>query len=373
MACLMGILLSCIALYAKSNALGSIFAIPCDTNKQDSPRETAIFQNPVVIRNDSDFISQGWPGSGTKNDPYRLGNILLTTEGKCIDVANTTSHFKIESCILTAGTEMSLGIAVRFVNVSNALIENSSLLSNYWSIVILNSKECQVNACNIAGEDASIVIENSSNCSILENSIRDYLGDGIHISNSNRTRVISNDVKGFNSESQEGIVIGTLSRDCTIANNTISNHYSCGIDLVKAIGTLVTGNNISRSFRAILLENSTSAIIHSNKLMDNQYGLLILSESSNNTIYHNHFANNSIHNAIDDGLSNTWDDGVAVGNWWDDYNGFGFYVISGESASVDTHPLPANPAFMYGRNSLLLFSLLIGFILVGAKHHSKEK
>jgi hypothetical protein len=43
-------------------------------------------------------------------------------------------------------------------------------------------------------------------------------------------------------------------------------------------------------------------------------------------------------NAQDDGMENTWDDGVSIGNFWGDYSGTGLYWIAGQAQSVDRFP-----------------------------------
>ncbi|MEA1866160.1 MAG: NosD domain-containing protein, partial [Euryarchaeota archaeon] len=92
------------------------------------------------------------------------------------------------------------------------------------------------------------------------------------------------------------------------------------------------------------LNNST---IMGNTVQDNYYGIYLYALSSNNTLHHNNFINNTEGNAYDEGIYNQWDSGSA-GNYWSDYtsndtdhNGIGDdpYSIQGSAGSVDRYPL----------------------------------
>ena len=48
---------------------------------------------------------------------------------------------------------------------------------------------------------------------------------------------------------------------------------------------------------------------------------------------------NEMSNAIDDGLDNKWDDGVNQGNYWNNYDSSGVYLVPESAGSVDYYPL----------------------------------
>ena len=71
-----------------------------------------------------------------------------------------------------------------------------------------------------------------------------------------------------------------------------------------------------------------------------------------NLIFYNVFSNNGLH-AEDNGVNNTWDNGL-IGNYWDNYigtdsdgDGIGDtpYYISGAAGSQDNYPLMERPTF----------------------------
>ncbi len=84
----------------------------------------------VVISNDADFATQGWPGAGTEADPYRIGGLQFG-EGlrPFIDIQNVTASFVIENCETDTGTawvsdpdHFSIRNATRFL-ITNCTFE----------------------------------------------------------------------------------------------------------------------------------------------------------------------------------------------------------------------------------------------------------
>ncbi|GAI96791.1 unnamed protein product, partial [marine sediment metagenome] len=85
------------------------------------------------------------------------------------------------------------------------------------------------------------------------------------------------------------------------------------------------------------LSSSSNNTIKDNTIRDTDYGIY-LGDSTNNTIYHNNFINNTQH--AYETKNNTWDNGYSSGgNYWDDYNGEDtVYNITG-GTSQDRYPL----------------------------------
>ena len=49
----------------------------------DMPRLTAAYtpHAPITITSNADFSTQGWPGSGTVDDPYVIEGLNITSDG----------------------------------------------------------------------------------------------------------------------------------------------------------------------------------------------------------------------------------------------------------------------------------------------------
>ncbi len=75
---------------------------------------------------------------------------------------------------------------------------------------------------------------------------------------------------------------------------------------------------ISNSATGISLYGSY-CILANISFLDNNLGIMINNNASNNTIYSNNFVNNDAH-ALDHSNGNTWHSDQ-IGNYWDDYNG----------------------------------------------------
>jgi len=137
-------------------------------------------------------------------------------------------------------------------------------------------------------------------------------------------------------------VIAYSSIDCSIIENEFvgkswADEY--GIRLSGPHNVTVAGNDLHGFYTGIFCESSTTKVtIFNNTIHDNQYYGIRLGGTSGFWIYNNSFWYNAQANALDDGLLNYWDDGVSVGNLWDDYSGSGVYYISGSAGSIDRFP-----------------------------------
>jgi parallel beta-helix repeat protein len=103
---------------------------------------------------------------------------------------------------------------------------------------------------------------------------------------------------------------------CNISFNIVSRNL-VGIELYYCTNWLVLNNTV--------IENGDVGI----KLAENTYSI---------TLFGNEIGWNNASNALDNGFSNAWDDSIAQGNYWSDYEGTGQYSIPGTAESVDYYP-----------------------------------
>jgi parallel beta-helix repeat protein len=366
--CLIPILLFCCLVTTSVIPAETAYSSSSEAERDLMTRSVQSPHGPIVITGDSDFISQGWLGSGTEQEPYLLDGVSIMSNQTCINITHTTAFFKIKDCFISSvpeeEQEPSFNHGIHFANVSNGIIENCEISTGYWGIWILDSRFCEVTNNEVVAGDASIVIENSNGCTVGYNTVRDYRGDGIAIDNSNQTHIFFNLVKGGYG-CQDGIGVCGYSWNCTIANNTITDHYSGGIDVRQSVDGIVCNNTIVRSGIALALQYSVRGLVMNNRFINNAIGIIVASDSSNNTIYLNRFNGNPLGNANDHGASNIWDDGESRGNWWDDYVGYGTYSIPGSAGSVDRFPEPRSPnSIMFHYVTLLVLTVAgIGLIV----------
>ncbi|MFX0078589.1 MAG: nitrous oxide reductase family maturation protein NosD [Candidatus Hermodarchaeota archaeon] len=84
----------------------------------------------IVIEGDTDFVLQGWPGSGTQTDPYRIEDLIINESGaRGVSIQDTTVFFVIRNCTILNCRE---GIYLQAL--SNGLVENNTFNSNIRGI-----------------------------------------------------------------------------------------------------------------------------------------------------------------------------------------------------------------------------------------------
>ncbi|MFW9804177.1 MAG: NosD domain-containing protein [Candidatus Thorarchaeota archaeon] len=233
-----------------------------------------VVHDPILITSDADFEIQGWPGNGSIIDPYVI-------EGVSVD------GMDIENCILIANT------TAHFI-IRNCLLYNGG--SPLWMFY-----------------EAGLTLHNSTN-GLVEHNI-----------------IIGGD--------HQAIVLQAQADNNTIAFNNCSN---------SRYGILMHGssNNLISSNLFIAQQGSISKGIH---LSGYSYdGGLTATYCSKNLILNNSFADYDINaeeiciyqreNSHENCTHSQWDDGVSIGNVWDDYNGTGVYPISGIAGTFDHYP-----------------------------------
>ncbi len=187
---------------------------------------------PFNISSNGDFETQGLPGNGSITNPYLIQNLNITsTDFACIWIANTTSHFIIEDCLLSTSAEgipfdQRVG-ALTLTNVSNGIVERNHIVDSHTAV------------------SGHLI----SNCSISDNSLS-VSYDGVYLTFSNST-VISNNTQGYEPCSN-GISVAYC-RNCTISLNEFKN--------ITVIGLYAWGGNydvhiVENTFRASTNEDA---------------------------------------------------------------------------------------------------------------------
>ncbi|MGY5881914.1 MAG: right-handed parallel beta-helix repeat-containing protein, partial [Candidatus Thorarchaeota archaeon] len=253
----------------------------------------------INITSNDGFVSGGWAGQGTSENPYLIEFFEFTdpngVDGPCISISDTTVHFKITNCSFNTTVFAS---AFALDNVTNGQIQYCSTENFIWGMRVDNCSGIQLD--HLIGSSC-IVIEDSSNCNISHCTINYAPGDGIYLYN------------------------------CSNITAT-----GCDISLCAANG--------------IWLEDTMNSTIIGNKLILNSlFQIDVTGVSEDNVIYNNVIEYNfmdSFGGGRDNGATNFWDDNVSTGNWWSDYDESGSYDISGTAGSVDHYPM--------GHNSVLL-------------------
>ena len=211
----------------------------------------------IIIWNNRDFNLYNFPGKGTKDKPYLIQNLNITTsfrEG--IYISDTTKYFIIQNCIIKAEY-----VGIYIENVASGTVSIINTTCNYGreGIYIINSPRSYLekNNCNQNSAKNGITLVNSPNSRLIENNCNDNYGrdayvyefsDGIYIQNSPNTTLNENTC---NNNQGYGISI-FLSSNTTIVSNRIEDNILAGISIEKSKSSVIKNNKLSNN--ALMIE-----------------------------------------------------------------------------------------------------------------------
>ena len=271
------------------------------------PRLDALtIHGPIQIFNDTDFITQGWPGLGIPGDPFVISDLEITTLGDgrdCIEIRNTRANFRIQGCHLIGllfGGNKFVTNGVKLYNVSNGQIWGNEINEHGDpGIQLSNSSFCDVdgNTC-YDNEWGGVNLSNSFNNHVTDNNCIGEDHHGMVISDSGSNIIFGNDVSS--SDWKAGLFI----KDCPDGNNSISFNTANGCDH----GIAVVDSSYNRVFNNTCNNNDISGIylgeyeywsppthnLVANNTCNNNViaGIKVVNNSHSNTVVNNTCTNN---------------------------------------------------------------------------------
>lgn len=244
----------------------------------------------INISNNTDFDLQGFPGTGSAEDPYRIENLSIAFDGDCISIVNTTAHFVISYCFLLSNTTDS-GSGVYLYNVSNCRIVNNIIQNKYdgckiyWFSSNCIISENQISFC----ESSGIFSSWASHCTITENTIShnaialELLGGG---GGTSRTRFFNISYNSLRYNSYN--IYMNAAESCIIDHNNIESG-SVGI-YGHLENMTITNNQIdTMSHGGMDLDTESPGVIQYNQITNIGGTGLYLFPGDNLTISHNVF------------------------------------------------------------------------------------
>jgi parallel beta-helix repeat protein len=271
-----------------------------DTGTRLEPGEH-VSHVPILIDEENDFVSQGWPGAGSKADPYVISalNITYDTDEELIRVFNIESHFIIQDCYFG---QLSNDHAIRFENVTNAALEYITISSDLEGVSFNNVTNSTLlsSYVDVSGTD-SAYIGNSHNVEIENN----YMAGG---------RLYIWKCSGINAH-----------------NNEITSTVAQGARFYQSNGTLFNANTITNAGGVGLdVHNSSFCEIHGNHLEDSGAASLYLRLSENVSII-----DNTILNAGSDAINYQTQEWISiVGNHISNSGGFPIYTTNSANGEI---------------------------------------
>ena len=315
-----------------------VFLTKKTESRQYSPHE------PIHIFSDNEFNIQGFPGSGTVSDPYRIEGYNITApQGELILIRHTQVYFMIKNNLLNGLSIASSGI--KLINVDNGIIENNYIV-NHTS----NGIDLHFSSCNIIYDN--VIISNFNGIRLKEGHINNI---SENIISNNKQSGIASDISDLNIFSHNVITENQLAgiRSGGVKNlisaNLISNNSFQGILASYNMFDAITNNIIANNGNEGILISGNHITITNNTISNNDNEGLLISESSYSSVLNNTFSNNKgygvllddfTQNAIvsgnsfirnnpmggsqaaDTGINNIFDD-----NSWDDWTITSIYPI----------------------------------------------
>jgi len=78
---------------------------------------------PIYLDGNDDFAEAEFPGEGTTDHPYLISDLLIESDGICIEIRNSDVHFEITNCAFNSTEGENAGVAVKLVNVKNSELD----------------------------------------------------------------------------------------------------------------------------------------------------------------------------------------------------------------------------------------------------------
>ncbi len=320
----------------------SPIGLQSSSNFGDCPQpvmeQSYVTHAPIRIGSDADFVSQGWPGSGSLEDPFVIAGLEIENFSHCIEITDTEAYFCIRDCKLVI---RGLAACIHLNRVENGDISQNNITGPSATGFGVWLEEC--------------------NGTVIHNN---FLSQRIALRASTNTRISDNIGRSL------GHISLLESNRNTIENNTITDTVHT-IILDRSLHNHIVGNFINDSVYGITLQrDSSSNQINSNTVtFCSQTGLHVLPDCTNNAISWNTLAFNT-GNAVDGGSGNIFDF-----NYYSDYTGPDWnldgigdtpHPIPGIAGSWDLHPLRAPPG-VPAPNSYVEFLIMAIplFVVVG--------
>ncbi|MEM4308139.1 MAG: NosD domain-containing protein [Thermoplasmata archaeon] len=332
-------------------------------------------------------------GDGSQANPYIIENYEINANGGSygIWIENTTAYFIVRNCTVynaTAYLSEPEGAGIALNNVTNGKLEYNICNESRKGIRISGGSNHNIITNNNVHSNTyttGISLVNSTNNTVINNSVWDNAQEGIYLYNSSYNTIRNNNV----SENGNGIYLDRYSKNNTIINNIVTSNSLSGIVLSAfSANNTITSNNVSGNNEYGIYLNGANYNIFSYNLFYNnaKYGINITSSCTGNIIHHNNFIRNNgasrgvsgKSQAYDSVGGNSWYESVSrAGNYWSNWDGTGWgtssaYPIDGGGGESDNYPLSKRvlaPLHINGNSEFSFMKTLYGWPGDGSRNN----
>ena len=243
---------------------------------------------PIYINGNDNFTPANGVvgGGGTENDPYIIGNWIISAENAHgIEIRNTTAYFVVGNCLVENGGGTN---GIYFDNVVNGRIEKNTCDSNYRGIRLYRSDNNTLTNNTCGNNSDGIYLGDSSNNTLDNNTCENNKSNSISLDSLDNNTLSNNTCEN----NRSGIALD-LSFNNTLSNNTCKNNDNYGIDLWDSNNNTLTNNTCENNDDyGINLYGSDNNILTNNTCGNNNGWGILLYYSDNNTLSNNTCKNN---------------------------------------------------------------------------------
>jgi parallel beta-helix repeat protein len=231
-----------------------------------SPPSPNIDHPPIRILSDTDFATQGWPGSGNATDPYRITDLNINGSGTasdCIEIRNTTVHFIIANCLLLEASDHA---GIHLFNTTNGTVQNNVCYRVHTGVLLTKCASTTIQQNTVFHTKYGAQLnDGSQNNTLRANRFQGphdpYIYDyGIFLSASSNNIILNNTFVQTNMP-----ITLSISNQNEVNNNTLYRHTYDAITLRHSHNNTINDNYTDTG--TILLDASNSNIIQGNSLI----------------------------------------------------------------------------------------------------------
>ncbi|MCE7749715.1 MAG: hypothetical protein GPJ51_15120 [Candidatus Heimdallarchaeota archaeon] len=226
---------------------------------------------PINITSDADFI--GFPGNGTRDDPYRIENFNIShSEVTGIRILNTTKYFVIQNCYLdslgagiTIASSVTWGTCKVLNNVCcnmqgygisgqniNATFSGNTIYNTTYGITFFGSHGFNINNNTVYDNEWGIFLDSCGTMTLLNNTVFDNQVFGIRVWSAFAIvknhylggNICYNNVLGIDADSFGNLTL----TDNTCYNNSVTGLTGGGRGEIKVVNNNCSFNGESGLF-----------------------------------------------------------------------------------------------------------------------------
>ncbi len=213
------------------------------------------YHSPIHISTIGNFAEQGFPGSGTAEDPFIIENLRIESAAWCIRIASITAHFVIRNCSF-----FGVGLGMEFILVQNGRVENCSFYTTTNGVDLTEVESCVFTRNYFNSSRNPIAIDRAQECNFTDSRIiTDPTNTRPMIVENSRGLIIDNITILGNSEWIPSLQI--LNANSTIISNLNVTSIDVGISIISSTQIFLLNSSIKSQHYGVYLSNTENCIL----------------------------------------------------------------------------------------------------------------